>query len=89
MLHEKEKKLLAKLFGQTVQKRREQKKLLRMDLANRLHMQHTRIVQLESGKIDPRMSTVLAVAAALDVTPGVLLNGMASEWRAAKMGEME
>lgn len=84
MLNEKERKLLSKLFGQTVQKIREQKGLLRMDLANRLHMQHTRVAQLEGGKIDPRMSTVLAVADALGVTPGVLLNGMAAEWRAAR-----
>ena len=84
MLNEKEKTLLSKLFGQSVQKIREEQKLLRMDLANRMQVQHTRIAQLEGGKIDPRMSTVLAVAEALGVTPGVLLDGVAREWRAAR-----
>ena len=87
MLNENEKKLLSKLFGQRVQAIREERKLLRMDLANRLHMQHTRVVQLEGGKIDPRMSTLLAVAEALGVTPGILLDGMAREWRAARRAE--
>lgn len=87
MLNEKEKKLLSKLFGQSVQKTREGQKLLRMDLANRMQVQHTRVAQLEGGKIDPRMSTVLAVAEALGVMPGVLLDGMAREWRAARRKE--
>lgn len=89
MLTENDKKLLSKLFGQRVQKIREHKKLLRMDLANLMHVQHTRVAQLEGGKIDPRVSTVLAVADALCVTPGELLDDIAGEWRAARRKEAE
>lgn len=89
MINDKEKKLLSKLLGQAIQEVREQKGLLRMDLANRLHVQHTRIAQLEGGKIDPRMSSVLAVAEALGVAPGILLDGVAVEWRAARRKKSE
>lgn len=89
MLDKNEKQLLAKLFGHAVQALRETQGLRRADLAKRMQVQHTRIVQIENGKVDPQVSTVLAFAEALAVTPSVLLEGMTEDWRAIGGDESE
>ena len=80
MLDKDEKLLLAKLFGRAVRELREKQGLKRMDLARRMSVQHTRVAQIENGKVDPQVSTVLAVAEAMNVAPSALLDDMAGEW---------
>lgn len=63
-------------FGQNVRGRRQELGLSQEDLAHRAGMHFTAISKLERGEREPRLHTIVAVAAALDATPAQLLDGI-------------
>lgn len=57
---------------------REAAKLTQMALAHRAGMDMAEISRLESGRRDPRLSTIVRLAAALDVTVERLVDRVAA-----------
>lgn len=60
-------------FGTEVRRRRRAAKLTLEDLAERASLTPNYLGTIETGKRDPSLSTVLALAKALKVRPGELL----------------
>ncbi len=62
-------------FGRNVRKYRKQKNLTQEQLAERCHMQPNSISRIEKGVAGTKISGLLELADALDVTPNSLLQG--------------
>ena len=71
--------LPAQRFGQNVRKRREDLNLTQEDLAAEAGMHPTAISHIELGKRDARFNNIVRLAAALDIAPGDLFDGVAGE----------
>jgi transcriptional regulator with XRE-family HTH domain len=70
-------KKLAKKLSERLRSLREAKGLSQQELATGADVSMSLVSKLEQGKkADPRVSTVLALASALGVTPGDLLNDL-------------
>jgi transcriptional regulator with XRE-family HTH domain len=65
-------------FGMNLRRLRKRAGLTQMELANRAGMDMAEISKLELGKRDPRLSTVVRMAIALDVAVERLIRGVAS-----------
>lgn len=62
-----------KKFGQQIRKiRNEQNKTLQ-EVANLAEIELSQVYRIESGKINPKLTTILILAKALAVKPSVLL----------------
>lgn len=62
-----------KEFGKLLEKYREAKGYSSYELAARTDKDHVQILRYEAGKVDPTMSTILRLAAALEIDPAQLL----------------
>ena len=61
-------------IGDRIKRRREKLNMTQRDLAARIgYNDHTTITRIESGKTDPPQKKVVAIAKALDTTPGYLM----------------
>lgn len=60
-------------FGNNLKKMRLQKKLSIRGLADLAEINYPNLQRIESGKNDPRLSTILALAEALGVDPRELI----------------
>jgi transcriptional regulator with XRE-family HTH domain len=67
-------KAAAGAFGQRVRELRDREGLTQDRLAKLSGMQSSAVGRFERGKHDPRLSTVLAIAQGLGVSPGELLD---------------
>lgn len=68
----------SKFFAQRLQSLREAAGLSQQDLAVRADLSMSLVSKMEQGKkADPRLSTLLALAGALDLSPGALLEALA------------
>lgn len=66
-----------KILSTRIKELREQAGLSQQELANRADLSVSQVAKLEQGaKADPRASTLLALAFALDVKPGRLLDDL-------------
>ncbi len=61
-------------FARNLRKHRVESRLSQEGLAKRAQLHRTEISLLERGDRDPRLSTVVRLARALDVEPSVLLD---------------
>jgi DNA-binding XRE family transcriptional regulator len=66
-------------FAWNLRRLRAKRKLSQFDLGVRANMYRTEVSQLERGKREPRMGTLLKLAAVLKVPLGDLLDGI--EWK--------
>jgi len=69
----------ASLFGENLRHHREAADLSREELSFRASLHRTAVGQLERGERVARADTLVKLAGALDIPPGVLLEGIA--WR--------
>jgi transcriptional regulator with XRE-family HTH domain len=70
-------KKIAKVLSPRIKALRERARLSQQDLAQRADLSLSQVAKLEQGaKADPRASTLLALAAALGVRPGELLDDL-------------
>ena len=60
-------------FGERLKKLREEKKLSLRALADIAEMDYGNISEIENGKINPSLITIISLAEALEVDPGTLL----------------
>src|SRR5262249_6896984 len=68
---------LAKALSQRIKALREQAGLSQQQMADRGDLSVSLVAKLEQGKkADPRASTLLALARALEVTPGTVLDDL-------------
>jgi len=58
-----------KIFGQRLRDIRKSKKLSMQNLANIAEMERVQISRIELGKTNPKLSTIYALARALEVSP--------------------
>ena len=72
---------LPTLLGRAIEKARENKGLSRYMLAKRLSTQQHRVTRIENGASDMRLSSVMDIIDALDITPGELLDPVADAIR--------
>ena len=84
-----DKTLLPKLFGAALEKRRKEAGLSRSELARRIGHQQVRIVKLEKGGSDLRLSSILNLTLALGITPGELLDEVREAYRQARAGQAD
>lgn len=56
-------------LGQNLRKFREAQKLSMQQLANIAEIEKSQIARIEIGKSDPRVSTVMTIAKALNISP--------------------
>ncbi|MEX1140979.1 MAG: helix-turn-helix transcriptional regulator [Thermoleophilaceae bacterium] len=73
-----------KRFGANVRRRRHEVGISQEDLAYEAGMHFTAISKLERGEREPRLHTILSVAAALEVPPAHLLDGLEPPKRGAR-----
>lgn len=67
----------AQRFGKNVRKRREELDMTQEDLAHAASMHPTAISHIELGKRDARFNNIVRLAAALEIRPGDLFDGVA------------
>ncbi|WP_374950691.1 helix-turn-helix domain-containing protein [Mucilaginibacter sp.] len=70
---EQSKNIDIKFFGQNLRKAREAKKLSMQQLANVAEIEKSQIARIEIGRSDPRLSTILVIAKALELDAVELL----------------
>ncbi|WP_158994307.1 helix-turn-helix domain-containing protein [Mucilaginibacter sp. L196] len=58
-------------FGQKVRAIRKEKKFSMQYLANMADIEISQIYRIETGKINPKLSTIIFIARALEVSPAV------------------
>ena len=61
-------------FGQNVRQQRAAQRISQEQLAARAGLHSTEVSRLERGVRDPRLSTIVRIAAALDLPAGELLH---------------
>jgi transcriptional regulator with XRE-family HTH domain len=67
MANNRNEKFLKKL-GATIKKMREAKGLTTREFANRADIAYSQVWKIETGQVDPTISTLLAIANALEVS---------------------
>ena len=72
---------LSALLGRAIEKARTNKVISRYMLAKRLSTQQHRVTRIENGVSDMRLSSVMDIIDALDITPGELLDPVAERLR--------
>jgi transcriptional regulator with XRE-family HTH domain len=72
-------KSLAVCFGKHLRAIRQQARITQEELGFRACLHRTEIGLLERGLREPRLDTIIKLAGALSVSPGVLLKGMGPE----------
>jgi len=72
---------LPTILGKAIEKTREKKGISRYMLAKRLGTQQHRVTRIENGANDMRLSSVMDLVDALDITPGELLDPVAEALR--------
>ena len=65
----------SKVFAENVRAARARRGISQQELAFACRLHRTEISLLERGERDPRLSTVVRIARALDCTPSTLLEG--------------
>ena len=70
-----------KRFARNLRKRRVESRLSQEALASRARLHRTEISLLERGDRDPRLSTVVRLAAALEIDPAALLENLEGRGR--------
>lgn len=65
---------LLKEFGERLKKIRNERGLKVRELADLAGMGYTNVNNIENGKVNPRYTTIIALAEALDVDPNLLLS---------------
>ena len=73
MSYNRNEKFLKKL-GSTIKKLRESKGLTTREFAHRADIAYSQVWKIESGQVDPSISTLLAIARTLDVTVNDLIS---------------
>jgi DNA-binding XRE family transcriptional regulator len=73
-------RLVGVAFGQRLAQLRTEHQLTQEELAYRSEMHRTAVANLEKGTNVPRLDTVLKLAAALDMNPCQLIEGL-PEWK--------
>ena len=68
-------KIIMKEFGENLKKLRKEKKLSTRTLANIAEMDFGNINEIENGKINPSLITIVALAEALEIEAALLLPG--------------
>ena len=68
-MSKKSKSIDINFFGKNLRKFREAKELSMQQLANIAEIEKSQIARIEIGKSDPRLSTVLIIAQALELDP--------------------
>jgi len=63
-----------KVFGQNLRAIRKSKNLSMEQLANLAELEPVQIHRIETGKTNPKLSTIYVLAKALEVSPKVLFN---------------
>ncbi|QIL42645.1 helix-turn-helix transcriptional regulator [Pedobacter sp. HDW13] len=58
-----------KAFGENLRKLRKEKKLTMEALANLAEIELSQIYRIETGKINPKLTTILLIAKALNISP--------------------
>lgn len=61
-------------FGQTVRRIRKDKKISMQKLAHQADIELSQVYRIETGKINPKLSTILNIARALEVSPKELFD---------------
>lgn len=61
-------------FGQTVRRIRKGKKISMQKLAHQADIELSQVYRIETGKINPKLSTILNIARALEVSPKELFD---------------
>ena len=69
MLVQSNEKEELKSFGNNLRRIRMEKKLSMETLANMAEIELSQIFRIETGKINPKLTTVLKIAKALDISP--------------------
>jgi transcriptional regulator with XRE-family HTH domain len=64
------------VFAQNVSRARKQKHLTQEEVSHRSGIHVTEVSRIERGLRDPRVTTLLRLADALEVTPATLLKGV-------------
>jgi len=72
---------LPAILGKAIGEAREKKGISRYMLAKRLSTQQHRVTRIENGASDMRLSSVMGIIEALDITPGELLDPVADALR--------
>lgn len=62
------------LFGRNVRRLRKEKGLTMQQLANQADIELSQIYRIETGKINPKLSTVFMIAKAFEIKPEELFN---------------
>ena len=65
------------VFAQNVSRARKQKHLTQEEISNRSGIHVTEVSRIERGLRDPRVTTLIRLAHALEVSPADLLRGVA------------
>ncbi|RXK83773.1 helix-turn-helix domain-containing protein [Filimonas effusa] len=66
---------ILKTFGENLKKARKEKGLTTREFADIADIAHSQVWKLESGLVDPSLTTLLAIAKTLDVS----IDGLVSE----------
>jgi len=61
-----------KLFGENLRRIRNEKDITMQQLANQAEIELSQIYRIESGKINPKLTTLLKIAKGLNVPPADL-----------------
>jgi len=62
-----------KNFGLNIRRLRKERKLSMQKLANIAEIEISQIYRIETGKINPKLTTILSIARALEVSPKELM----------------
>jgi transcriptional regulator with XRE-family HTH domain len=81
---------LAQLLSERLRSLREAKGVSQQELATGAGLSMSLVAKLEQGKkADPRVSTLLALASALDATPGAMIDGLPADAADSPPEELE
>ncbi|MFB6455316.1 helix-turn-helix domain-containing protein [Chitinophaga sp. Hz27] len=64
---------IIKSFGANLKRIRKEKEMTQVDVAFEAELEPSYMTRLENGKVDPSLSTICALASALDVDPCELI----------------
>ncbi len=69
----------ARLLGARIRNERQRFALSQMDLADLASLHFTNLGRIERGQANPNLDTIVRIASALELDPGVLLQGMTAD----------
>jgi transcriptional regulator with XRE-family HTH domain len=70
-----------RVFGRNVRRARRARGYSQEELAERAGMHRTYVGSLERGERNVSLKNIVALAAALDVEPGALFEGLGTSWK--------